>query len=86
MWCGVRAEMPLRTGGAGALTFGQKGLGVANSMFLAPRRAAAAMFCYKLCGADLDLSLMIVDGDSLGAAHPAFGAHAGVMHTWAMAA
>ena len=58
--------------------------GVANSMFLA-QRAAAAISCDKTCGADLDLSLMIADGDSLEAADPTFEAHFGVMHMWAKA-
>ena len=83
--CGVRTDRLLRTGGTAALTFGLKGLGVANSMLLAQRRAAVAMTCDKPCGADLDLSLTIADGDSPGAADPAFEAHVGVMHFWAMA-
>ena len=43
------------------------------------------MTCDKSCGADLDLSLMVADGDSPGAADPAFEAHIGVIHFWAMA-
>ena len=80
--CGVRTDRPLRTGGTAALTFGQKRLGVANSTLFAQRRAAAAITCDKLCGADLDLSLMVADGDSLGAADPAFEAHVGSCTFW----
>ena len=81
--CGVRTDRLLRTGGTAALTFGQKGPGVANSMLLAQRRAAVAMTCDKPCGADLDLSLIIADGGSPGAADPAFE-RVGVIHFWGM--
>jgi hypothetical protein len=81
----VRTDRLLRTGGNAALTFGQKALGVSNSMLFAQRRSADAMTCDKACGADLDLSLAVTDGESMGAADPAFDAHVGVIHMWSLA-
>ena len=43
------------------------------------------MTCDRACGADLDLSLAVADGESMGAADPAFEAHVGVIHMWSLA-
>ena len=82
---GVKTDRLLRTGGIAAPTFGQRALGVADSMLLGQRRAAAAATCDKACGADLDLTLVIADGRTIGSTDPAFEAHIGVVHMWALA-
>ena len=46
------------------IVFRQKPLGVSDSMLLKQRRASAAASRVLCCGADLDLSLMMADGDS----------------------
>ena len=82
---GVCTARLLRTGGNSAMLFGQRALGVSNSFLVAQRRAAAATTRVYGCGADLDLTLMVADAQSQGAADPAFEAHVGVLHTWALA-
>ena len=82
---GVQVDRLLRTGGNAAMLYGQKPLGVSNSTLLAQRRAASAASRVRGCGADLDLSLMLADANSKGAADPAFEAHVGVLQYWAMA-
>ena len=82
---GVRTDRLLRTGGIASMLFGQRALGVSNATLLSQRRAAAAATCVRTCGADLDLTLMLADGTSHGGADPAFEAHQGVLHMWALA-
>ena len=67
------------------MTFGQKALGVSDSVLLQQRRASAACTSVHSCGANLDLSLALADGKSSGAADPAFEAPTGVIHSWALA-
>ena len=67
------------------MVFGQKPLHVSDSMLLKQRRASAAASRVLCCGADLDLSLMMVDGASQGCADPDFEAHVGALHMWALA-
>jgi len=81
----VSTSRLLRTGGNAAMVFGQKPLGVSDSMLHRQRRASADASRVLCCGADLDLSLMMADGDSKGCADPAFEAHVGVLHMWALA-
>ena len=71
----VRTDRLLRTGGLAAMNFGQKAMGVSNSMLMSQRRAAAAATCVRGCGADLDLTLVVADGDVMGSTDPAFEAH-----------
>ena len=54
-------------------------------MLTSQRRAAAAATCDRGCGANLDLTLVVADGFTVGAADPAFEAHTGVVHMWALA-
>ena len=75
----------LRSGGIAAMTFGSKTTGVSDSMLLSQRRAAIAATRVRTCGADLDLSLMLADGRGGAGADPAFDAHCGVLHMWALA-
>ena len=81
----VHTDRLLRTGANSAMTFGGRAMGVSDSTLLQQRRAAVAASCDRACGADLDLSLIIADGSTLGAADPAFEAHAGVVHMWSLA-
>ena len=81
----VRTDRLLRTGGLVALTFGQRAMGTSNSMLVAQRRAATAASCDRSCGADLDLTLLVADDESPGAADPAFEAHVGVVYMWSLA-
>ena len=67
------------------MTFGQRALGVSDSLLMQQRRASAACTCVTNAGANLDLTLMISDGKSKGASDPAFEAHIGVVHHWALA-
>ena len=57
----VSAARVLRTGGTCALTYGNRPLGVSDSLLLAQRRAVAAAACINHCGADLNISLIIAD-------------------------
>ena len=82
---GVRTDRLLRTGGISAMTFGQRALGVSDAVLLQHCRASAACACVSTAGANLDLSLLLADGTSNGAADPAFEAHVGVVHHWALA-
>jgi len=61
-------------------------MGTSSSLLTKQRRAAAAACCDRACGADLDLSLVIADGPTVGAADPAFEANTGVILMWSMAA
>ncbi len=81
---GLKTDRLLRTGGISAMTFGQRALGGSNTTLLQQRRAAAASTCVSSAGASLDLTLMLADGKSNGAADPAFEAHVGVIFFWAM--
>ena len=81
----VHTDRLLRTGSISAMTYGGRAMGVSDSALLQQRRAAAAASCDRACGADLDLSLIIADGATLGAADPAFEAHTGVVHMWSLA-
>ena len=67
----------LRTGGLAAVSYGQADTGVAPSIFLRQRRAAAAAAAPAsgTCGQDLDLALLIADGGPKGRADPAYDAH-----------
>ena len=67
------------------MTFGQRALGVSNSILLQQRRAAAASTSVSTCGANLDITLLIADERSIGAADPAYEAHVGVVHSWSLA-
>ena len=67
------------------MTFGQRAMGLADSMLLCQRRAAAAARCGSSGCANLDLSWAFADGDSKGAADPAFEARSGVVHFWVFA-
>ena len=67
------------------MVFGQGALGVADSLLLQQRRAAAACTAVSTCGANLDITLLLADGESIGAADPAFSAHCSVIHKWALA-
>jgi hypothetical protein len=60
-------------------------MGLSDFMLPCQRRAALAACCGSPGGANLDLSLAFADGDSKGAADPAFEAHCGVVHFWALA-
>ena len=82
----IKTDRLLRTGGNAAMTFGQRALGVSDSVRLQQRRASAACTCVSSCGANLDLTLLLADGESTGAADPAFEAHVGVVYSWALAA
>ena len=76
----------LRTGGNSAMLFGLKPLGVSDALLLKQRRAAVAATRVWDCGASLDISLLVADGKTArGAADPAFEAHCGVLHMWALA-
>ena len=44
-----------------------------------------AASCDRSCGADLDLTLLVADDLSNGAADPAFEAHVGAVYMWALA-
>ena len=81
----VRADRLLRTGGNASMIFGQNPAGVSNALLADQRRAAASATRLRTCGADLDLTLMMADAKSKGAADPAFAAHVGVLHMWALA-
>ena len=81
----VSAARVLRTGGTCALTYGNKPLGVSDSLLLAQRRAVAAAACINHCGADLNISLIIADDWNGHSADPAFEAHAGVALMWSLA-
>jgi hypothetical protein len=81
----VRTDRLIRTGGLSALTFGQRSLGVADSLLLEQRRGVVAASCDTVAGANIDLSLAIADGKAIGAADPAFEAHVGVLLFWACA-
>jgi hypothetical protein len=82
---GVKTDRIVRTGGVAYITFGQKSLGVSDSLLLQQRRSVAAACCASSGGANLDLSLALADGQSRGAADPAFEAHCGVVQFWALA-
>ena len=81
----VSAARVLRTGGTCALTYGNRPLGVSDSLLLAQRRAVAAAACINHCGADLNVSLVIADDWNGHSADPAFEAHAGVAIMWSLA-
>ena len=53
---GCQTDRLLRTGGIAALTFGQRALGVSDSMLLHQRRAAAECTRVSSAGANLDLN------------------------------
>ena len=82
---GVRTDRLLRTGANAAMMFGCEVMGISDSMLNTQRRTAAAATCERNCGADLDLTLLVADDRSSGAADPAFAAHVGVIQTWALA-
>ena len=82
---GVKTARILRIGGISALTYGQRASGVSDSMLLQQRRAAASCVAVSTCGANLDLTLLLADERSPGAADPAFEAHVGVVHSWSLA-
>ena len=82
---GVKTDGIVRTGGVAYITFGQKSLGVSDSLLLQQRRSVAAACCASSGGANLDLSLALADGQSRGAADPALEAHCGVVQFWALA-
>ena len=81
----MSAARVLRTGGTCALTYGNRPLGVSDSLLLAQRRAVAAAACINHCGADLNVSLVIADDWNGHSADPAFEAHAGVAVMWSLA-
>ena len=56
----VSVARVLRTGGTCALTYGNRPLGVSDSLFLAQRRAVAAAACTNHCGAELNMSLLML--------------------------
>ena len=70
---GIRPERILRIGGASALIFGQRALGVSDSFLAHQRMAAAACTCIANAGASLDLTLLIADNKTSGSADPALG-------------
>jgi len=81
----VNTARILRTGGNAAMVFGQGALGVSDSLLLQQRRASASSTAVSTCGANLDITLLLADDQSEGAADPAFSAHLGVIHKWALA-
>ena len=81
----VNTSQLLRTGGNSARLFGGCIMGTSDTMLLRQRRAAVAATCDRACGADLDLTLILADGQALGGADPAFEAHIGVIHMWSLA-
>ena len=77
----------LRTGGIASLTYGQAVTGVATTVLLHQRRAAAhaAAPASGPGGQDLDLALIIADGPRQGRADPAHDAHCMPIFAWAQA-
>ena len=67
------------------MIYGQRALGVSDSMLLQQRCSSASCTCVSAAGANLDLTLLIADGKSRGAADPAFEAHTGVVYFGALA-
>ena len=67
------------------MTFGQRALGVSNSLLHQQRSASAACTCVTNAGADLDITLLLADNKTCGAADPAYEAHIGVIQHWATA-
>ena len=84
---GVSTARLLRTGGTAAMTYGQSVMGVAPSVLLGQRRAAAAAAspATGVCGQSLDVALLMADETSTGKADPAFAAHTGPIGEWAQA-
>ena len=82
---GVRTEVLLRTGGNQSMLFGQRALGVSSSFLAKQRTTSAAATCVNNCGANLDITLALADGKTLGSADPAFEGHVGVVHFWSLA-
>ena len=80
----VSVARMLRTGGTCALTYGNRPLGVSDSLLLAQRRAVAAAACTNHCGAELNVSLVIADAWNGHLADPAFEAHVGVALMWSL--
>ena len=81
----VSAARVLRTGGTCALTYGNRPLGVSDSLLLAQRRAVAAAACTNHCGVELNISLVIADAWNGHSADPAFEAHVDVALMWSLA-
>ena len=81
----VSAARVLRTGSTCALTYGNRPLGVSDSLLLAQRRAVGAAACTNHCGAELNISLVIADDWNGHSADPAFEAHMGVALMWSLA-
>ncbi len=84
---GVSTARLLRTGGVAAMTYGQAVMGVAPSLLVRQRRAAAAAVAPSsgACGQSVDLALLLADESATGKADPAYAAHAGPIGEWAQA-
>ena len=67
------------------MLFGQRALGVSSSFLAKQRTTSAAATCVNNCGANLDITLALADGKTLGSADPAFEGHVGVVHFWSLA-
>ena len=84
---GISTARLLRTGGIAAMTYGQAVMGVAPSVLLGQRRAAAAAAspATGVGGQSLDLALLVADETAVGKADPAYAAHTGPIGEWAQA-
>ena len=82
--CGIMIDRLLRTGGHSAVLFGRRPTGV-SSFLLCDQRETADFTRVCTCGAALNLTVRVAEAKSKGAADPAFVAHVGAFHNWALA-
>ena len=85
---GIDTSRLLRTGGKAAMTYGQAILGVSNSLLRDQRTTAATIAAPGAGrgGQNVDIALIIADGNARAGADPAFDAHMMPIGDWATAA